>query len=91
MALIGRKPWALILAALRAKMKIGDGFANQRSGHLQPGFRPEPKIVYTWGLNGPAYKPLRKGGGLRPPPFWKGLEADRDRLDPKYKRFLAPA
>ena len=27
----------------------GDGHANQGSGHLQPGFRPEPKIVYLWG------------------------------------------
>ncbi len=30
----------------------GDGHANQGSGRLQPGFRPEPKIVYISGLNG---------------------------------------
>ncbi len=35
------------------KLPGGDGHANQGSGHLQPGFRPEPKIVYFWGLNGP--------------------------------------
>ncbi len=36
---------------------LGDGHANQSSGHLKPGFRPEPKIVYIWGLNGPHRPP----------------------------------
>ncbi len=31
----------------------GDRRANQGLGHLQPGFRPDPEIVYIWGLNGP--------------------------------------
>ncbi len=31
---------------------LGDGHANQGSGHVQPGFRPEPEIVYIWGLSG---------------------------------------
>ncbi len=31
----------------------GDGHANQGSGHLQPGVRSEPKLVYIWGLHGP--------------------------------------
>ncbi len=31
----------------------GDGHADQGSGRQQPGFRPEPKIVYIWGPNGP--------------------------------------
>ncbi len=35
----------------------GDGHANQGSGLLQPGFRPEPEIVYIWGLNRPDRPP----------------------------------
>ncbi len=33
-----------------------------------------------------ASKPLQKGEGLRPPPFWRGLEADRARVYFKYRR-----
>ena len=46
----------------------GDGNANQGPGHLQPGFRPEPKIVYIWGLSGPDRppNPSKKVGGLAP-------------------------
>ena len=29
--------------------------------------------------------------GASPPPFWKGLEADRARLDTQHRRFPAPA
>ena len=49
-------------------------------------FSGRPEIVDVSGLGGPP-KTVQKSGGLRPLPFWKGLEADRARLDPKYKRF----
>jgi hypothetical protein len=35
----------------------GDSHANEGSGNLQLGFRPEPKIDYVWGLNGPDRAP----------------------------------
>ncbi len=39
----------------------------------------------------PASKPIREGWGLRSPPFWTALDADRARLDPQSQRFPAPA
>ena len=56
-----------------AAVLFGDGHANQGSGHLQPGFRPEPKIVYIWGLNGPD----------RPRSPCEKVEVDEFRLRPK--------
>ncbi len=67
----------------------GDGHANQGSGHLQPGFRPEPKIVYIWGLIGPDRPPNPAKKVEGPPHFCKGLEVDRAHLPPKYKRFVS--
>ncbi len=58
-------------------LQIGDGHNDQGSGHLQPWFRPKPKIVYIWGLNGPERPPnpskkvegfaLHLVGGIRRP------------------------
>ncbi len=72
---------------------IGDGHANLYSGLMQPGFRPQPKIVYIGGLNGPDRPPnfSKKVEGEALHLFGRGLEADRARLDPKYKQFSAPA
>jgi hypothetical protein len=75
----------------KTRLLKDDGHANQGSGHLQPGFRLEPEIVYIWGLNGTD----------RPTNPSKQLEGQALHLfgavwrstgpDPKYKRFSAPA
>ncbi len=70
-----------------------DRQANQGSGHLQPGFGPELDIADIWEASRArsASNPKQKGGGLRPPSFWRVLEADGARSDPKYGRFAALA
>ncbi len=52
-------------------------------------FQNRPYLGSKWARS--TSKPLQKGGGRSPPPFWRSLEVDRARLDPKHKRFSAPA
>ncbi len=72
---------------------LGDGHANNGSGHLQPGSRPEPEIFYIWGLNGSDRppNPSNKVKGFALHLFGGVWKADRARLDPTYRRCSAPA
>ena len=74
-------------------MLIDDGHANQGSGHLQLGFRPEPTIVYIWGLSGSdrAPKPSKKMQGEDLHLFGWVWKSGGPVWDPKYKTFSAPA
>jgi hypothetical protein len=76
---------ALVLA-------IGDGQANQGPAICNQGSGRSRNRLYLGSKRArPTSKPFQKGGGRSLPPFWRGLEVDRARVDPKYKRLSVPA